>query len=1054
MRALHKKFIFTSIAVIGTVSLAFLYVRFQAQSATVSRPGVATSNTQIFAFPARSGKSTFDIVSLPETNYQNDDKKGSALFSAWDGTSTAANYMNLVHTGQNSDRSDNFLLQFFNQTQCITDPSGNSIPGNLLSKKFTATFTKPNLTPTQPGTPVTRITIRAYDHFEVVWGNGALTVTITRYWRAITLPEGVTAETFKPNDYFIEQPLYTDVASPQPVVATLPYAGDFAPFSTKILHGQPYDIETYDRPADVLVDRQKNIDFNFFDIETKAEGEDTKPDKEICFLNVDTSVAEKTEPCGCLNNNSVKACGDPVIPYVDLWPPVQFDFVNGTSWLIGDPNDLNDAIAAYGEQFAGDGTVTLDLNTYDASNGNGYNLHAMQFGFKTEPVNSYFSWCFNGKSQQGLVAGGDWISDTRASIATKDADSSGCCDLVTRTPSIDANNDGVDDQWQLRFGYILTGDKGYMLPANYDGDASGSKALTPLSGDGYVADSFLDINGERIAVTPGSVNAKTGKKYVTGDGEFTAAEEYIWGTDPTQFDTDQDGYPDEADIVGLGQNKIDFVSPLQPRDFPNDQDPYGNDRFNVKIKTLARMYQLRTKEDQATSGSDSPNITRVAEETKDVFSRDPGEMSVSLEITPESPGLYDTFTASTSLTMGDRAGGNPIFSWYAKRIPGIKNNPGTGQPNGEQPLLQGESLSLLEKTVHDICPECQPGDKLQITVQVNDTVRGAVAVNKASISVGGTNSLQIFQDCNKDGADDEVGSSTYCFASKQVTKNIPVRVAASFLDLDPNQYYFQWRLDNTLQTSNCLPAAVSSTTPPVACSFGTNQMVFTPKENQAKYVIDLLVYRNDRPDVPPAQFNPTPSAEVAHFETTIESGIPAVTIVFEPAPATFGGAYPVGSSITARAKVDFLNPTPKGQLVVDPKVPGSTDGAKALRYVWKNAQNQILKVDEIPSIDGSTVTLKSNDPAVSELFVDVVSPDYFSSTDQSVPIVVSGRGITYFQNGPAVASLRGKIQAQLASVLSFIPEPLMQVVRIMAVIAFATVIILLFANIPHRRRKG
>ncbi len=46
--------------------------------------------------------------------------------------------------------------------------------------------------------------------------------------------------------------------------------------------------------------------------------------------------------------------------------------------------------------------------------------------------------------------------------------------------------------------------------------------------------------------------------FKTGDGEFKESEEIFWGTDPTNSDTDGDGFVDEADIIGLGQQTIKY----------------------------------------------------------------------------------------------------------------------------------------------------------------------------------------------------------------------------------------------------------------------------------------------------------------------------------------------------------------------------------------------------------------------------------------------------------------------------------------------------------------
>lgn len=44
--------------------------------------------------------------------------------------------------------------------------------------------------------------------------------------------------------------------------------------------------------------------------------------------------------------------------------------------------------------------------------------------------------------------------------------------------------------------------------------------------------------------------------YTSGSGKFPTGEEKYWKTDPTDPDTDGDGFPDEADAVGLGQQDL------------------------------------------------------------------------------------------------------------------------------------------------------------------------------------------------------------------------------------------------------------------------------------------------------------------------------------------------------------------------------------------------------------------------------------------------------------------------------------------------------------------
>jgi len=55
-----------------------------------------------------------------------------------------------------------------------------------------------------------------------------------------------------------------------------------------------------------------------------------------------------------------------------------------------------------------------------------------------------------------------------------------------------------------------------------------------------------------------SLNWENVTPFETGDGNFKEDEEVFWGTDPTNADTDGDGFPDEADIAGLGQQTVQF----------------------------------------------------------------------------------------------------------------------------------------------------------------------------------------------------------------------------------------------------------------------------------------------------------------------------------------------------------------------------------------------------------------------------------------------------------------------------------------------------------------
>lgn len=50
--------------------------------------------------------------------------------------------------------------------------------------------------------------------------------------------------------------------------------------------------------------------------------------------------------------------------------------------------------------------------------------------------------------------------------------------------------------------------------------------------------------------------AYDGLEFEMGDGTFTIGEEYVFGTNPVEPDTDNDGVPDEADVTGYNQSSV------------------------------------------------------------------------------------------------------------------------------------------------------------------------------------------------------------------------------------------------------------------------------------------------------------------------------------------------------------------------------------------------------------------------------------------------------------------------------------------------------------------
>lgn len=1045
--------------------VSVFFIPGSASAATLANDGPFAIYSQTFAFPGVSGEATFKVVSLPETDYDYDNipQIGSSIFTSWEGVRGTSAYFDVIHTGYVDENTDNFQLRFFNQSFC-TGTTANP-PAEV---NFTASFIKPDLV-TDPAEELTHTTVRSYDEFRVTWGGGVFRVEIQRYWRKIRLPDGLTAETITPNDYFIllrdndeDRGIIEEPSPALPVVQTLNYAGRYAPPATRITFGDPLESNVSLRPSRTLVidDRGEtrryigNEDFNYYDMVLNVPGENETPDERVCNLRGAQIIPEKVQPCGCLNNNGVLGCGDPEVEYVDPWPPVQFSFFGGSDWKIDSVSEARDE-ASRASEFLG-----FDPNVY-IERGHGGNprygdllsVSAFINGFASTPTETYFSWCVDGISQQGVVAGGEYITEQRPDQDILDnVDDSGCCNLVQRTPlpgkDVDPA-DGIDDDWQKRYGFKVTGNIDTPLDFDYDGDAPESDTVPTLSGDGYIANDYIDVEGERIALTPGSFNPVTGDTFVTGDGSFSAAEEYIWGTDPTEYDTDQDGYPDEADVVGVGQYSLQFVSDKKPRQYPSGPDVVGGDRYNIRVKTLGKLEARREETvdglDEEDQGLDLAEVVRIAVDQAWFFARDEGELFANLTHEPQKPGLNDPIRVEADISESARPEGTIEYAWYATRNIAPENDFAPGGPNNTEifpPLLNRDIISF--DAITDVCPECLPGDELVITTELVDTLSREVAVASTTIDIGITNSLTMYQDCDQDSEDEEVGAAfptDYCFRSSQVTEQIPVIVSVDILDtiagITIDDYYFEWTLNGTRQSNNCLgPTGVTSDTG-FECGFGTPRMVFTPDRRGTTNDVQVIVYRKDT-DQPEDLYTPISSQEVLQLQTVVEVGRPSVTIeIDEGAPPPGQAGYPLNQPLTARAYVEFLEPNPVNDNP-DPTIPAAD--RQKLEFVWLDENGIVIDTQYWNALDQSTVALNATSSGVADLSVVVSSPDYNSAGPGSELIPVEDSISVYFSDA-ALPAESGLFNRFLAGIREAIPEPIRGIAQSMALFLLVAMIL-------------
>jgi hypothetical protein len=179
--------------------------------------------------------------------------------------------------------------------------------------------------------------------------------------------------------------------------------------------------------------------------------------------------------------------------------------------------------------------------------------------------------------------------------------------------------------------------------------------------------------------------------YKSGSGKFQTGEEKYWKTDPTDPDTDGDGFPDGADVIGLGQQ--DFTWNYQ-----------AGDRIGVvtegtsmiPVEEMSAYYKIMwgymdvcdsTKagliDKDECDGSDDYGSGFLATESPNEQGND--KLKVSLSFSPENPiadpsdenkdnilddGTItdaDRITVTSSLDNTDNNPGNLYYSWQISK---------------------------------------------------------------------------------------------------------------------------------------------------------------------------------------------------------------------------------------------------------------------------------------------------------------------------------------------------------------------------------------------------
>ncbi|MFO0705064.1 MAG: Ig-like domain-containing protein [Candidatus Andersenbacteria bacterium] len=288
----------------------------------------------------------------------------------------------------------------------------------------------------------------------------------------------------------------------------------------------------------------------------------------------------------------------------------------------------------------------------------------------------FYAWALDTVSLSGVAAGADPLDLPQASSPRA---------THSRATKTDSDGDGMDDDWEVRYG----------LNPNDPSDAG----QDPDS-DGYTNDVYKNESGEVLIVEPATSAGPAG-------GPLTNLKEYIWGTDPRNPDTDGDGFSDGQDIAGLGQTQISLTVP---------PDASVNDAPVLRLTILGHSLQA-FEQDKPLVKLDSNTVTLTV--------RDAEKLDVRLEANNDAPVPGQDVTLTATLGRTDFQPGILSYTWFVNNVP--------------QQDASGESKFTYTYTVPETA---QPGDVVLFSVTAVNFETRQQAEAELEIRVGELVQLQ------------------------------------------------------------------------------------------------------------------------------------------------------------------------------------------------------------------------------------------------------------------------------------------------------------------------
>lgn len=398
-----------------------------------------------------------------------------------------------------------------------------------------------------------------------------------------------------------------------------------------------------------------------------------------------------------------------MVDAAEFWPPwvliitvpLIFPFpIIETHTKVNSFNDIMAIMAILGDAQRREEVVELNVSPRNPMPGEKTTVSANPNGFETSK-GVYSAFCLDGISQQGALAGGfvrtafelnqngeKRLDDAGADyplVLRERQDGRTCCNPITRRPEVDIDNDGIDDAWETFYVDKMKTLYGTEAVSAYIPDRFSLEQWENLppdgdfDGDGYLARDFEQrgnfydpVTLEELKTffnnTPLAKRFSDGSVLAPGDGSYSNLEEYLWGTDPTEKDTDGDGYPDEADLLGLKQNTFDFPFMKLARKFTPDVFGLRGDRHQLRVTILGGSTKQRDQ---------SKKRVMIGSKAQNVFARPAQELGITVLSVPSAPRYKSPFIVRVDGSNPDYPLDTLDVKWFFTTLDHVSADPVT-----------------------------------------------------------------------------------------------------------------------------------------------------------------------------------------------------------------------------------------------------------------------------------------------------------------------------------------------------------------------------------------